>query len=408
MPLTTFRPEVHGFLFENNFRNAIALGIETKGRCGGMAYLALDYFNSRIPVPTHEPQDFGTEDEVPPDGSVLASLIFARLLDTFADNVDPWASVYGPALVNDLVKATSNPSSGLGIVNWVVNPVGQVAAWLAGKIVDVATRSILEVTKDAIPILRRHLSEGKPMPLALIHNDSITDSGKSHQVVAYDSTLSGTLAEILVYDNNHPGSPVTLTTDFLRPDVITYSTGETWAGFFVEENYSPKMPPYLDLAIANPGITAQKDGPVRESWKRLVRPGKIRSFVKVATQLHEASNPLRIDCKVRNFGEFNAHYAVIRVVVDGPVPSATVLQGDGDETLSPGQELSLSHTIPSFSTPGFYTIRLHCDRKGSLPTAELPVIGSPNRAITVEVVPQGHVPRPAGPPPGKIDVDVDV
>jgi len=35
MLLTAFGPELHAFRFPNNFRNAIALGVTAKGRCGG-------------------------------------------------------------------------------------------------------------------------------------------------------------------------------------------------------------------------------------------------------------------------------------------------------------------------------------------------------------------------------------
>ena len=69
MPLTDFDPAVHGFGFPNSFvnqvvslpnevyrllpgvlRRAIPGGnLETRGRCGGMAYAALDYYHAGRP-----------------------------------------------------------------------------------------------------------------------------------------------------------------------------------------------------------------------------------------------------------------------------------------------------------------------------------------------------------------------
>ena len=48
MPRTSFTPRQHGFHFDNDFVNRTATlpgfgEIETRGRCGGMAYAALDF-----------------------------------------------------------------------------------------------------------------------------------------------------------------------------------------------------------------------------------------------------------------------------------------------------------------------------------------------------------------------------
>src|SRR5437016_11063136 len=39
-----FVPSRDGFHFSNNFTNHLLCGITTAGRCGGMAYAALDYY----------------------------------------------------------------------------------------------------------------------------------------------------------------------------------------------------------------------------------------------------------------------------------------------------------------------------------------------------------------------------
>ena len=55
MPRTSFIPSQHGFHFINNYTNyfidVFPLRITTAGRCGGMAYAALDYFHNRVPIP---------------------------------------------------------------------------------------------------------------------------------------------------------------------------------------------------------------------------------------------------------------------------------------------------------------------------------------------------------------------
>jgi hypothetical protein len=90
---TSFEAQRHGFHFANNFTNHIltVLGnsITTYGRCGGMAWASLDYFNSQLVVPTHISsassfaggrEDFASSNGVPHDGSVLADYIYSRLL----------------------------------------------------------------------------------------------------------------------------------------------------------------------------------------------------------------------------------------------------------------------------------------------------------------------------------------
>lgn len=52
---TGFVPSVHGFKFSNEFQNHVidsgSFHFTTQGRCGGMAMVALDYFNAHVPIP---------------------------------------------------------------------------------------------------------------------------------------------------------------------------------------------------------------------------------------------------------------------------------------------------------------------------------------------------------------------
>src|SRR5713101_2524925 len=93
-----FTARQNGWHFNNYFVNRLFGGLlETQGLCGGMAYSALDYYFSDLPIPTHRQGDFDTPDAtVPPDGR-LHTMIFSRLIDSFADNFGKWSCVY-PAL----------------------------------------------------------------------------------------------------------------------------------------------------------------------------------------------------------------------------------------------------------------------------------------------------------------------
>src|SRR5262249_56198432 len=80
MPRTGFHPVDDGFKFANNFVNPIinipqiGLNVQTFGRCGGMAFLALDYWYNRLPIPETT--------ALPQDGTLLADTIYARLADS--------------------------------------------------------------------------------------------------------------------------------------------------------------------------------------------------------------------------------------------------------------------------------------------------------------------------------------
>src|SRR4029453_4758794 len=80
MPRTSFTPPQHGFHFGNDFVNRTATlpgfgEIETRGRCGGMAFAALDLYHAGMAAPP--------DTTLPPDGHPLADYIYRRLLDSF-------------------------------------------------------------------------------------------------------------------------------------------------------------------------------------------------------------------------------------------------------------------------------------------------------------------------------------
>jgi hypothetical protein len=100
----SFRPATDGFDFANNFVNQISIaGIpitETRGRCGGMAFAALDYWHYRLSVPRIP--------ELPPDGTPLADYIYARLITSIIDN---WPMYY------HFMRTPDNPTwfNGIGV-----------------------------------------------------------------------------------------------------------------------------------------------------------------------------------------------------------------------------------------------------------------------------------------------------
>ena len=83
-----FDPATHGFAFPNAFVNVVltlpnGARITTAGRCGGMAYAALDYFLRRASRCPRWRSDLWTPSRVPPDSHWLAQLFTQRLRDSF-------------------------------------------------------------------------------------------------------------------------------------------------------------------------------------------------------------------------------------------------------------------------------------------------------------------------------------
>jgi hypothetical protein len=77
-----FDPTRDGFAFTNGFVNHVKILdipiAETRGRCGGMAFAALDYWHNRLPVPD--------TDALPPDGNPVADYLYDRLTTSILHN----------------------------------------------------------------------------------------------------------------------------------------------------------------------------------------------------------------------------------------------------------------------------------------------------------------------------------
>ncbi len=209
MPRTSFSPYLHGFKFANYFANHLAnlpgFGqITTYGRCGGIAYAALDYYFAGLAVPT--------EAALPADGVPLADYIYDRLLATFVT----------PSAINFVI--------------WSLLPDGP--SWF-NKGVSLLTR------EDEFPRLQSQLDLGHPQVLGLIDARDIAHIGDNHQVVAYGYDVApGGVIQVYIYDNNTPNQEVVLTLVPGQIGMLASNKAGGWRGFFVQ-GYGPAYPPYL-------------------------------------------------------------------------------------------------------------------------------------------------------------------
>jgi hypothetical protein len=209
MPRTSFTPQQHGFHFDNDFVNKVATlpgfgDIETRGRCGGMAWAALDCYLAGVAI--------APDATLPPDGSPLADYIYRRLLDSFM-----------------------TPSA-IQFVSWTLH--ADHANWFFKGV----TRWTRE---DQLPRLRGAIDAGQPVALGLVGARDLVDVGsKNHQVVAYGYDLDEATQAltIYIYDNNNHDQEVVLSTDPGNPHIDASNRDEPWRGLFVQ-SYSPVTPP---------------------------------------------------------------------------------------------------------------------------------------------------------------------
>lgn len=215
MVKTDFTPLKHGFHFSNNFVNNIlntSFGkIESRGRCGGMAFASLDYYYAKILVPTHEGKDFPNK-MYPPDGSLLGDYIYKRS-------------------VHSLITLSSYK-----FLKWTVSKDG-------------SSFKILRKTKLVeFPKLKKSIDKGNPVVLGLISGSKVSDVTKNHQVVAYgyDEPTNDKII-IYIYDSNSPNEEVILES-VIGTTYFKASNGRLWRGFFVQK-YRYTRPTYIDLVL---------------------------------------------------------------------------------------------------------------------------------------------------------------
>ncbi len=227
---TRFNPEKHGFKFSNSFKTELVIkDVRFGGLCGGMAYSALDYFNSKTPTPdqTHRPAA----------NTPLFKHIYARQEASILRNVDKW----GELMLNPLGSRSDE------FFRWGLE------GKRGGRLWELALK----------------IDGGKPVPLGLFKDG---DGGfkTHHQVLAigYDKGRYrgdvGTFQEdlkIFVYDPNHPKRTMTLVPDTNRKDYYyKESPRSRWKTYFVDMKYESANPP----AIARTPL--RDDGRIRQLY----------------------------------------------------------------------------------------------------------------------------------------------
>ncbi|HTW78232.1 MAG TPA: hypothetical protein VME23_01685 [Terracidiphilus sp.] len=348
--MTGFWPEKHGWHFDNTFVNELLAGlITTYGLCGGMAYSSLDYYFNGMPIPTHRRGDFPdtgqctTPGTCPPNGR-LRSMIFRRLIDSFADNFDKWSCIYP-----DLDAAVAGI---LGVAGWVFGE-------LHGAF-DCPGGGAQGMTKKELPrLIGDFLDNGKPAPLGLIYDRDISHIGESHQVVAYGYAIAGPQTFIYVYDNRLHDTVCMLAMDSQDPVKVveTLTDGSplpggnngTWEGLLVEDHYQSQKPTYgQDIAIDSSQVL-QFTGPIINA------PVAADPAIVPGSQLTDIF-------VVKNIGEFQAHYESLGIEIDAPggevsyAPPQSPLPGDN--ILAVGQTQTVQVVVVNFGEAlGTYAVK---------------------------------------------------
>lgn len=197
------------------------------GLCGGMAYAALDYYKTGLPVPRGTgPWDQPTR--ATQQGAELRTYLWQRLLDSLQDNV-----------------AT--------VLVWMafLHRVPKVWPFRGG------TPWLLAESREHWNELKRHVDAGEPWPIALV--GTTQDPTSNHQVLAYgyDDPRDGT-GTLYVYDMNSPGfcppdslgaTEQTIAIDLRGEGLVATESCPNEArgslqGFFCEV-YHPAQPPPL-------------------------------------------------------------------------------------------------------------------------------------------------------------------
>ncbi len=220
---TGFIPSQHGFHFPNSFVNSVLvlpqIRVVTYGRCGGMAYTALDYyfFGSKIPPYTYLPEqlspDINEKTTFSPGAYQLSHHLFVRQVDTMLA-LEPFGRTM------DFVWCTL--ASNQCLFQWSVRS---------------ELKKVCYFVDNNIPI-----------PLGLIAVSNLIRIGENHHVVlcGYEMNIEAQrVSSLLIYDPNHPEQTVVLTIDY-NSSCFRSSTGKIWRGFFVRDDYVPQLPTWLD------------------------------------------------------------------------------------------------------------------------------------------------------------------
>jgi hypothetical protein len=253
MPKTAFNSVEHGFRFANAFANSVVnipslgINIKTYGRCGGMAFAALDHWYNRLPIPQTS--------SLPVDGTPLSTYISKRL-----------------------------------DASLILNGPRNVAVAIAPDMPDLINKGVAKAMREEeFPNLKLLIDQGKPWPIALLRARNIAEltggSNIGHQVVAYGYEVGSPDSKVLIYDNNHPNQEHTLTfsTDYDASKLeVRHSDGETWRCFFIE-SYTSAFPSFLETPVSS------------WSWLNMGKPAgvNLRAMMGAVTVMDTPTSPQR-------------------------------------------------------------------------------------------------------------------
>lgn len=273
----------HGFKFPNTYTTTyftIAdkyipdfihegdLKFSTKGRCGGMAFAALDYFYSHKLIPGYTST---SESETPPNDTPISKYILDRLHDSLDISVLGILKALGSIAVSGSPFGSVSSLEEVPKFIYLTMAPNENKFTILGKCGPGCLPGVRPLTNSEVTKATRQLDQGRPVVLGLIAASSIKDIGNNHQVVAYGYTFdkrSNNQYTFYIYDPNHPGKEVKAT--WYPPNVggkLYYSYGSkalntykelpSWRGFFVED-YSPKTP-NVPTDIDFDGVEDSKD-----------------------------------------------------------------------------------------------------------------------------------------------------
>lgn len=222
MTLSPFVPHRHGFHFPNCFVNTLVLGplkFVSSGRCGGMSYVALDYFFGEEVIPDWT--------DLPERGTIVGEYIIRRQVHS---------------LLNQLP----------GFANGMANPFGWRSRGLFQRCLPGGWM---------FDRLRRVIDRGKPVPIGLVA-PKVGLADTHHQAVAVGYDVRGLDPEsfrLYFYDPNHPNDTVTMIPDLaasaFRTELPDGSPSRPWRTFFIDTRYRPVKVP-REAVTLSPWLTA--------------------------------------------------------------------------------------------------------------------------------------------------------
>lgn len=347
---TTFRPRVDGFRFANEFdwepqelnpiRDRIrvatavvlgplgdlAAGAITDaldgagfGLCGGMTFLALDYFKALQVLPRGDVffGDAPVPDHSTPVGARLREQLWRRL----DDSLDADADTFAELLVKQMVDATGAK----------------------------------EETARQFAAIKEHLDDGNPVPVGLV--GTTLNPLEEHQVLAfdYDDHEDGT-GTLYVYDPNLPNLWSTIRFNLngsalgawqsSYPGGVPDGTGPLRA-FFLQQ-YTPRRPtvPAMQATLQVPGSAQSSQSPQVTVGRR--EPVRVQAFLRNVGfgSIFALAAELEAPTGVFTMESLTGAYDIpFRASSNGRTPSAAVPAAGGNHAWSGHVDLGPTITI---------------------------------------------------------------